>query len=63
MPGCVLRVSGSAEKVKRFLAESSFVPSKVYFRGDPADIPHTMTTALVIFSGRLWNLRAKEEEF
>ncbi len=28
-----------------------------------ADIPHTMTTALVIFSGRLWNLRAKEEEF
>lgn len=35
MPGCVLRVSGSASKVKKFLAKSSLTPSKVYWRGEP----------------------------
>jgi hypothetical protein len=31
----MLRVFGLAKKVKRFLAESYFEPSKVWFRGDP----------------------------
>ena len=35
MPSCVLRVAGSAIKVKKFLRESSLQPSKVYLRGDP----------------------------
>ena len=35
MPTCVLRVAGSAKKVKKFLAGSQFVPDKVYYREDP----------------------------
>ena len=34
MPDCVLRVAGSTSKVKHFLAECSFEPATVYFRGD-----------------------------
>lgn len=35
MPSCVLRVAGSAVKIKRFLSECSLEPSRVYWRGDP----------------------------
>jgi len=35
MPSCVLRVSGSTIKVKKFLRECSLEPWKVYLRGDP----------------------------
>lgn len=34
MPDCVLRVAGSKAKVKKFLAESSFTPVKVYYCGE-----------------------------
>ena len=35
MPGCILRVAGSTEKVKRFLRQSHIEPCKVYWRGEP----------------------------
>ena len=35
MPRCVLRVSGSASKVRKFLAQSNLSPLKVYWRGEP----------------------------
>src|SRR6266508_3162021 len=35
MPECILRIAGSTSKVKKFLAESSFEPARVYFRGEP----------------------------
>lgn len=35
MPGCVLRVSGSAAKVRAYLSKSRLRPYKVFFRGDP----------------------------
>ena len=34
MPGCVLRVAGSKEKIRKFLASSSFKPEAVYFKGE-----------------------------
>ena len=33
MPGCVLRFTGSKEKIKKFLSSSSFKPDVVYFKG------------------------------
>src|SRR5205814_6764251 len=35
MPGCVLRVSGSKAKVRKFLSESQLRPSTISFKGDP----------------------------
>lgn len=35
MPSCILRVSGSTAKVRKFLAASSIEPSRVFWRGDP----------------------------
>ena len=35
MPGCILRVSGPAVKVRKFLSESHFRPSKIFFKGEP----------------------------
>jgi hypothetical protein len=34
MPCCVLRVSGSSHKVRRFLAETKLRPCSVHFRGE-----------------------------
>ena len=35
MPACVLRVHGSATKVRAFLSQSRLRPSAVFFKGDP----------------------------
>ena len=35
MPGCILRVSGTTAKVRKFLAASSLEPCKVFYRGEP----------------------------
>ena len=35
MPACVLRVSGSTRKIKKFLTDSIFIPDTVYYRGEP----------------------------
>ena len=34
MPSCMLRVSGSTAKVRRFLATSSIQPDRVFWKGD-----------------------------
>ena len=39
MPGCILRAFSSTQKVRKFLAATTFQPSKVYFRGEPG-FPH-----------------------
>lgn len=35
MPECILRVTGSKDKIRKFLAESTLDPVKIYFRGEP----------------------------
>lgn len=35
MPSCMLRVSGSTAKVRKFLATSSIQPIRVYWKGEP----------------------------
>jgi len=35
MPQCMLRVIGSARKIRKFLECSSFEPSSVFYKGDP----------------------------
>ncbi len=35
MSSCVLRVSGSTAKVRRFLSESKLEPVRVYWKGEP----------------------------
>ena len=35
MPDCILRVNGSARKVRSFLAKSSLKPCAVFFKGQP----------------------------
>ena len=35
MPSCILRVSGSTAKVRRFLAASAIQPIHTFWRGDP----------------------------
>ena len=35
MPSCVLRIAGSTQKVKKFLATSSFAPASIYYKGEP----------------------------
>ena len=35
MPSCMLRVSGSTAKVRRFLASSTTQPAKVFWKGEP----------------------------
>jgi hypothetical protein len=35
MTSCILRVSGSTAKVRKFLAASSLQPSHIYWKGDP----------------------------
>ncbi len=34
MPGCVLRVSGSDKKIRKFLSASPFDPSAVFYKGE-----------------------------
>jgi hypothetical protein len=34
MPSCMLRVSGSTAKVRKFLATSSIQPARVFWKGD-----------------------------
>lgn len=38
MPSCMLRVSGSTAKVRKFLAESSLQPVRVFWKGQPGVI-------------------------
>lgn len=35
MPSCILRVSGSAVKVRKFLSASSIQPARIFWRGEP----------------------------
>jgi hypothetical protein len=35
MPSCILRVSGSTTKVRKFLASSSIEPRRVFWKGEP----------------------------
>lgn len=35
MPSCILRVSGSTAKVRKFLAASSIQPLRVFWKGEP----------------------------
>src|SRR5690606_13015241 len=35
MPSCILRVSGSTAKVRKFLASSSIEPRRVFWKGEP----------------------------
>jgi hypothetical protein len=35
MPSCILRVSGSTAKVRKFLAASSIPPFRVFWKGEP----------------------------
>ncbi|GHU22958.1 hypothetical protein FACS189497_07030 [Betaproteobacteria bacterium] len=35
MPSCILRVSGSTTKVRKFLASSSIEPLRVFWKGEP----------------------------
>ena len=37
MPSCVLRVSGSTAKVRRFLASSALEPDRVFWKGEPVN--------------------------
>ena len=36
MPSCMLRVSGSTAKVRKFLAVSSIQPVRVFWKGEPS---------------------------
>ena len=36
MPSCMLRVSGSTAKVRKFLAASSIQPVRVFWKGEPS---------------------------
>jgi hypothetical protein len=36
MPSCMLRVSGSTAKVRKFLAASSIQPARVFWKGEPS---------------------------
>jgi hypothetical protein len=36
MPSCILRVSGSTAKVRKFLAASSIQPVRVFWKGEPS---------------------------
>lgn len=36
MPSCMLRVSGSTAKVRKFLATSSIQPARFFWKGDPS---------------------------
>lgn len=36
MPSCMLRVSGSTAKVRKFLAVSSIEPARVFWKGEPS---------------------------
>ena len=38
MPSCMLRVSGSTAKVRKFLAASSVQPYRVFWKGDPGTL-------------------------
>jgi hypothetical protein len=56
MPGCVLRVSGSAFNVDAFLADSSFRPTAVYRKGETRGLdksrgPSTTSGFNVVVSG------------
>jgi hypothetical protein len=35
MPSCMLRVSGSTAKVRKFLAAASIQPNRIFWKGDP----------------------------
>ena len=35
MPSCILRISGSTAKVRKFLAASSIQPIRVFWKGEP----------------------------
>ena len=35
MPTCILRVSGSTAKVRKFLATASIQPARIFWQGDP----------------------------
>lgn len=35
MPQCMLRVTGGTRKIRKFLEDSSFEPSSVFYKGDP----------------------------
>ena len=37
MPSCVLRVSGSTAKVRKFLASSGLEPDRVFWKGQPVN--------------------------
>jgi hypothetical protein len=37
MPSCILRVSGSTAKVRRFLSSTALVPDPVFWKGKPAN--------------------------
>ncbi len=36
MPSCILRVSGSTAKVRKFLAGSSIQPVRIFWKGEPS---------------------------
>ena len=36
MPSCILRVSGSTAKVRKFLAASSIQPVRIFWKGEPS---------------------------
>ena len=38
MPSCMLRVSGSTAKVRKFLATSTTRPARVFWKGDPGTL-------------------------
>ena len=38
MPSCMLRVSGSTAKVRKFLAASSIQPVRVFWKGEPSTL-------------------------
>jgi len=50
MPDCVLRVAGSTTKMKKFLAGSTFEPTKVYFRGEPGIVKSRGTNKISGFN-------------
>ena len=35
MPSCILRVSGSSAKVRKFLAQSKLQPCRMFWKGEP----------------------------